>query len=407
MSDAGRKVTVRTVCGMPDYQRCGLSVEVTDGVISKVRPADFPDPADKGACEKGLAAPEWVYHPDRLRYPLKRVGERGKGEWQRVSWDEALDSIVAELKRISTKYGSTSVAWTAPILSNLTGGGYSRLISLTKGTWVDWWGCGDAAGPCADMATFGSPMGERYLRNFSDPKFTIVWGYNPAVTVYPFMRKIMRDKGKGCRVVVIDPRFSETAARADGHVPIRPGTDGALALGMINIILEHGLQDERFIAESTVGPLLVRGDNGLFLREGGGGQGFMVFDQSAGRAQPFDTHGVTSSITGVYTVSGIECRPAYQVLADMVKRYTPEWVSQITDIPADVIGFCRSLGLPSRNCLIFGCVVGSGRGSFAGCAGDLPVDRIQHHFDQCSSFAIAARGTAAPLNFLAFVPPDR
>ena len=342
MGDTGGKVNVRTVCGMPDYQRCGLSVEVTDGVISKVRPADFPDPVDKGACEKGLAASELVYHPDRLRYPLKRVGERGGGEWQRVSWDEALDSIVAELQRIATKYGSTSVAWTAPILSNLTGGGYSRLISLTKGTWVDWWGCGDAAGPCADVATFGSPMGERYLRNFNDPRFTIVWGYNPAVTVYPFMRRITRDREKGCRVVVIDPRFSETAARADEHVPIRPGTDGALALGMINLILEHGLQDERFIAESTVGPLLVRGDNGLFLREGdlvegGSGRSFMIFDENADRAQPSDTPGVTPAITGVYTVSGIKCRPAYQMLADMVQEYTPEWVSQITDVPQDVI----------------------------------------------------------------------
>ncbi|MDR9459229.1 MAG: molybdopterin-dependent oxidoreductase, partial [Dehalococcoidia bacterium] len=217
----------------------GLSVEVTDGVITKVRAANFPDPIDKGACEKGLKAYQMVYHPDRLRYPLKRTGERGGGKWQRISWDEALDDIVVRLQHLATQYGSTSIAWTAPIFSNLTGGGYSRLISLTKGTEIDWWGCGDAAGPCADMATFGSPMGERYIRRIENPKFTIVWGYNPAVTVFPYIRRIARDRERGCKVVVIDPRFTETASRADEHVPIRPGTDGALALGMMHVILSR------------------------------------------------------------------------------------------------------------------------------------------------------------------------
>lgn len=342
MGNGINKVTIRTVCGITDYLKCGLSVEVTDGVITKVRPADFPDPIDKGACEKGLKAYQMVYHPDRLRYPLKRTGERGGGKWQRISWDEALDDIVVRLQNLATQYGSTSIAWTAPILSNLAGGGYSRLISLTKGTEVDWWGCGDAAGPCADLATFGSPMGERYIRRIENPKFTIVWGYNPAVTVFPYMRRITRDREKGCKVVVIDPRFTETASHADEHVPIRPGTDGALALGMMHVILEQGLQDERFIAENTVGPLLVRGDNGFFLREsdleeGGSQQGFMVIDKITNQAQPHNTPGLTPSLTGVYSISGIQCRPAYQLLADLVQQFTPEKVSQITDIPADVI----------------------------------------------------------------------
>ncbi len=342
MGNGINKVTIRTVCGITDYLKCGLSVEVTDGVITKVRPADFPDPIDKGACEKGLKAYQMVYHPDRLRYPLKRTGERGGGKWQRISWDEALDDIVVRLQNLATQYGSTSIAWTAPILSNLTGGGYSRLISLTKGTEVDWWGCGDAAGPCADMATFGSPMGERYIRRIENPKFTIVWGYNPAVTVFPYMRRITRDREKGCKVVVIDPRFTETASHADEHVPIRPGTDGALALGMMHVILEQGLQDEQFIAENTVGPLLVRDDNGLFLREsdleeGGSQQGFMVIDKITNKAQPCNTPGLTPALTGVHSISGIQCRPAYQLLADLVQQFTPEKVSQITEVPADVI----------------------------------------------------------------------
>ncbi|NQT48469.1 MAG: molybdopterin-dependent oxidoreductase [Chloroflexi bacterium] len=342
MSTTKGKHIVRTVCGMPDYLKCGLSVEVIDGAISKIRPADFPDPVDKGACVKGLAVSELVSHPDRLRYPLKRVGARGSGKWQRISWDEAMDSIAAKLQEITKEYGSSSVAWMTSAWPSLAGGGYSRLISLTQGTWVDWWGCGDAAGPCADMATFGMLMGEGCLQRFEDPRFSIVWGYNPALTVHTYMRKITSARRKGGRLVVIDPRFSETAAHADEHIPIRLGTDGALALGMLHVILKQKLEDKRFIVEHTVGPLLVRSDTGLFLREsdlvdGGSQHRFMVFDENSGREQPCDASGVSAALTGVYSIRGIECRPAYELLAGLVRDYSPEYVSEITDVPADVI----------------------------------------------------------------------
>src|SRR5512137_650251 len=165
------KTVVRTVCGLPDYMRCGLSVEVEDGVITRIRPGDFPDPADRGVCLKGLATREMVYHPDRLKHPLKRVGERGGEKWQRVSWDEALTAIAAQLQEIGQRYGPNAVAWMISMLPNLTCGGYSRLASLTKGTVVDWWGCGDAAGPCADIVTFGYMRGDVHLVSDPNPRF--------------------------------------------------------------------------------------------------------------------------------------------------------------------------------------------------------------------------------------------
>ncbi len=105
------KTVIRTVCGLPDCMHCGLSVEVDDGVITRVRPGDFPDPADRGVCVKGMATREMIYHPDRLKYPLKRAGERGEDKWQRVSWDEALTAIAAKLQEIGQRYGPASVAW--------------------------------------------------------------------------------------------------------------------------------------------------------------------------------------------------------------------------------------------------------------------------------------------------------
>ena len=337
-----RNAVIRTVCRTSDYVGCGLSAVVEEGVIVKVRPGDFPDPADRGACPKGLATPQMVYHPERLRHPLKRTGERGEGKWQRVSWEQALNEISAALLQISERYGSNSVAWMTPVLANLTWGGYSRLASLTKGTWVDWWGCGDAAGPCADIVTFGHMMGETRLRPPGDPQFIIIWGYNPAVTVYHYMREIVQAKKRGARVVVIDPRFTDTARHADEHIAIRPGTDGALALAMINVIMQQGLRDRVFIARNTVGSLLVQDNNGLFLREsdfvkGGSQQTLVIMDEYTGRRQQCDAPEAKPALTGTYSVSGVDCRPAYQLLVDMTRDYTPERVSEITDIPADVI----------------------------------------------------------------------
>ena len=336
------KTTIRTVCGLPDYMRCSLSVEVEDGAITRIRPGDFPDPADRGICLKALATREMVYHPDRLKHPLRRVGERGENKWQRVSWDEALAAIAAQLQEIGQRYGPHAVAWMISVMPNLAGGGYSRLASLTKGTLVDWWGCGDAAGPCADIATFGYLRGETHLLSDPNPRFVIVWGYNPAETNYDYMRKIVRAKKKGAKVVVIDPRFTATASHADEHIALRPGTDGALALGMINVILQEGLRDKRFIAENTVGPLLVRRDNGLFLKEsevtpGGKPDALMIMDEYSGRRQVAGTPQSKPAINGSFSISGIDCLPAFQLLSDMVREYTPEKVSQITDVPADVI----------------------------------------------------------------------
>ncbi len=333
---------IRTVCGINDYFRCGLTVELRDGVIAGIHAADFPDSNDKGGCMKGLASAELVYHPERLRHPLKRSGDRGKGGWDRISWDKAFSEIAASIHGIQERHGPGSIGWMTAAFPNLTGGGYSRLISLTRGTWIDWWGCGDAAGPCADIATFGTMMGEGYLCRMETPKIVIVWGYNPAVTVPFYMRQIVEAKNAGARVVVVDPRFTETASRADEHIPIRPGTDGALALAMINVIIGQGLHDETFLSQNTVAPFLVRKDNGRFLRQsdlrtGSNSDGFVVYDRSGnGPASP-DGTGFGPSLYGEYTVSGIECTTAWQLLADMARAYSPERASQITGVASEVI----------------------------------------------------------------------
>ena len=333
---------VRTVCGLYDGNTCGLTAHVKDGRITKVTPGDFPEVMFKGACAKGLSAHHWAYHAERLHRPLKRAGKRGEGKWLEVSWEEASQGIAGQLKEISEKHGSTSIAWSTPDYPYLKQGGYSRLISLTKGARVKNEGYGDLAGPTADFLTFGWMMGEFYSSHIIDPRLAIVWGYNPAYTSNLRMREIAEARKKGCRVVVIDPRKSATASKADEHIPLRPGTDGALALGMIHVVLKEKLQDEQCILENTVGPFLVRSYDGSFLREnqvdpGGDEKGFMVWDKVSGRPRRHDEPGLDPALQGEYVCSGTLCRPAFALLSGMVMEFTPERVSEITDIPSETV----------------------------------------------------------------------
>lgn len=343
---------IQTACSLYDGHGCALKIHLKNGRITHIKPGDFPIPFFNGACAKGLSAHHWAYHPDRLQSPLKRIGERGAGKWERISWEEAVAGISAKLKEIAGAHGPEAVAWSAPELPYLSLGGFSRLVTLTRGTWIQNWGYGDLAGPNADMATFGNVLGGFYMTVLDEPKQMIVWGWNPADT-NPFGMKVIKAaKKRGVEIIVIDPRYTKTAAAAHRHIPIRPGTDGALALGMLNVILEKGLQDVSFIAEHTVGPFLVRKDNGLFLKKSdltGPPEDStpLVWDEISAQPKPFDTEGIKPALQGRYSSSGIDCQPAAQLLADVVKEYPPEKVADITDVPVETIR-CLAMDYASK-----------------------------------------------------------
>jgi anaerobic selenocysteine-containing dehydrogenase len=344
LKDQGEKVT-RTVCMMPCGEMCGVLAHVKNGVLTKVEPADFPEPKYFYVCRKGLSTPKIVYHPDRLKYPMKRAGERGEGKWQRISWDEALDTIAGKLKDIAAKYNPESVAMISGGLNVPHGGLFigQRFASAIGASWVSPQGAAMAAQICADMTSTGSRFGEPYHLNHEDPRLCVYWGSN-VVETFPwrYRNQIRPAREKGAKMVCISPIFTPTAAKSDEWLPIRPGTDAALALGMINIIVSEGLCDEAFIIEHTVGPFLVRSDNGLFLREehdpsGEKAKTYLVWDTKTNKPQTYDTPGVTPALRGSYTVDGLECKPAFQLLVELAEQYSLEKVSKITEIAPDAI----------------------------------------------------------------------
>jgi len=325
------------VCG----PGCGLLAHVKDGVLVKVEPGDFPGTGH--VCARCLSAVKMVYHPDRLKYPMKRQGARGEGKWQRISWDEALDTIVQRFREISDRHGSSSVAWTMDFMALMTTDAIMGFIGACQGTFLLPWGYGDSGGVCNDTVCFGSPWcyGEDYTSRFDNPALCLNWGGNPAETDSFKWRRIRDAKERGARLVAIDPLFSTTASKADEWVQIRPGTDGALALGMMNVVLDRELQDTSFITEYTVGPFLVRTDNGMFLREGDiashESEKYVVWNTRTNTPQAHDTPGLSPALTGVYQVKGVDCKPAFQLLMELVQQYPPQRASEITGIPTDTI----------------------------------------------------------------------
>lgn len=244
---------------------CGVEIEFNEGKIERLRPLD--DHPAGVVCARGAKAKEIVYSPDRLMHPLARVGARGEGRFERVSWDAALDRITERLFEVKRKFGAEAVmsyigrglfdsglveAFAPPGLNNFS----SKSLLFPFGS-PNNAGCGSICqtsyGMLAAIPTFGFGMEATYP-DFGNARLIVVWGANPATDSPPTaVGKILAAKRAGARVITIDHMRSHAAGIAHQWVPIRSGTDGALALGMINVVIRERLYDEAFVRDWTLG----------------------------------------------------------------------------------------------------------------------------------------------------------
>lgn len=242
---------VRTVC-QSCHCECGVLVEVRNNKVTKITGDSHP--MNEGLiCPKGIAAVDLLYHPDRLMYPLKRSGGRGEGKWQRISWDEALDTISFKFQEIAEKYGALSncIWWgTGPR-------GYEFLAAYLS--WA--LGCNgtNVAHVCftpsiiAGVATYGVENTQERGPDYQNTKCILIWGANPEVAHPPIGQKILAASRAGAKLIVVDPRKTKLASRADVWLQVRPGTDDALALGMLNVIINEELYEHEFVERWCVG----------------------------------------------------------------------------------------------------------------------------------------------------------
>jgi len=246
----------KTICQMGNhaYCACGLDVYVRDGKIIRVK-GTKDNPTNRGTlCPKALAIPQLEYNPARLKYPLKRTGERGEGKWQRVSWDEAFDILVSTLGKLKERHGPESLYF-----HQGGGAGWETIKDFIE-RFLSAYGSpnyGNHSHLCGapkSIATNSTYGGGKPGPDWEHTSCMLIWGYNPFWTsLCNHGRRIMEAKQRGASLIVIDPRFTPTASKADIWVQQRPGTDGALALGIANVIISEGLHDAEFIRKWTEG----------------------------------------------------------------------------------------------------------------------------------------------------------
>ena len=295
------KQIIRSACRMC-HGVCQVLIHMEGDRVVKVT-GDPDSPISRGyICPKGAASPELLYHPDRLTHPIRRAGNRGDGKWERITWDEALDEIAERFSKIKNESGSEYVA-----MSQGTGRPYSEFTMR----FANAFGTPNfvAVGHVCYMPrvlsskfTLGQlPVTDVYGFGGKDPECFVIWGCNityggGADGMCGGMIKRALKKAK--RVIVIDPRRTKPAEKADHWLQIRPGTDGALALAMITTIINEGLVDHDFVDNYTVG---------------------------------------------------------YEQLVEHVKPFTPEWAASITGLNAEEIrSTARTYATTSPACMLWG-----------------------------------------------------
>lgn len=255
-NQTGQDKIVHTVCNSHCGGTCDFKVHVRDERIIRIE--SVPDEEGRpGMCLRGHAYRQRVYSPDRLLYPLKRTGTRGSGEFTRISWEEALDTVADEMKRVKAAYGNAAIlhfcSMCDPHILHHVLAFHSLLCQF--GGYTAPWGYISCEGYAfAEGVTFGKSGKIRYTGHIPeeclDARLILMWGWNPVTTEMgsSMPLSLARAKESGAKIIAIDPRYTDSAAVfADQWVPIRPGTDAAVMLAMAYVIISENLQDQGFI----------------------------------------------------------------------------------------------------------------------------------------------------------------
>ncbi|MEK7334038.1 MAG: molybdopterin-dependent oxidoreductase [Candidatus Binatota bacterium] len=341
---------------------CNYNIYVKDGVVLREeQAANYPPQNDPLApdfnprgCQKGSCYVHRIYDPTRIKYPMKRVGERGQGKWKRISWDEALTEVADAIIDTATKEGPSAIVQ----------GGGTRVMNIGS----------EGTGPTAFFIGLGAPLSNVTADNGDDHQgvaitlgkvivgdsadnwfysdMILIWGGNPAYTNIPNHHFIAEARYNGTKVVTISPDYSPSAVHADQWVPVNIGSDAALALSMSQVIIKEKLFKEDFVREQTDLPLLVVESTGRFLREkdfkaGGREDAFYLWDLSSGKLteaprKSLALNGMIPALQGSYKVEtpqgSVTVKPFMEILsAHLDRNYTPEQAGQITGLSSRMI----------------------------------------------------------------------
>jgi len=358
MSDTS-VLKVSGYCGLC-IARCGSIATVENGRFTRLDP-DPSHPTGQALCAKGRAAPELVYHGDRLTQPLRRTRPKGDADprWVPISWDEALNSTANAMREIAARHGPHAVAFSQSSPSTTAigdSGVFVRRLMNAFGTpnmvWpldLCGWGRGFATRFVYGVGSVGTGSAGGAMPDISRTGCLVLWGYNPSYSRLTHATAVIEALKRGMKLIVIDPRHVGLANKADIWLRVRPGTDGALALGLANVMIQRGWYDRGFVRDWSNGPHLVRADTGNLLRAseltaGGSDRHYVAWDDAMQRPVAYDPAtgrydgpSENLALSGEYTVAGVNgvvhCRPVFDHYAELCRSWSPGRVEATCWIP--------------------------------------------------------------------------
>jgi DMSO reductase family type II enzyme molybdopterin subunit len=357
---------------------CAFNVYVKNGIVWREeqqgeygRSEDAPDYGPRG-CQKGLRHAKYMYGKQRVLYPMKRVGKRGEGKWQRISWDQAVTEIADRFIDHCLESGPRSISvdlGTQMVLKRASFAALGRFATISGVEMPEAFaGVGDL--PTGVYATVGEALLGDTMAAVYKSKVCLVWFCNPAVTRIPDAHFFWEARYNGTEVVAISPEFTPSAMHASKWLNPKPGSDAALAMSMIQVILAEDLVDRDYVREQTDLPFLVRTDNGRFLRETDFVEGpeardnlFYVWDEASGQAVPAPATGnpppppgspvpvipagslalggIRPALDGTFTVRTPRGKVKVTTVFELVKKraadYVPEKATKICGVHPDNI----------------------------------------------------------------------
>lgn len=333
---------------------CPLDVWAKDGKAFNIEKFQMKDKNLQGVCQRGYSNLQRMYSPERVKYPLRRVEgtARGAGEWEQIGWDEAIEYVCSTWKSLQKEYGDASILFSkgTGASSNITTGFVDRLVAYMGASTMPL--AYDQAGFFCGTNCLGLEMPYTYWgtesRDVVNAKKVLVWGANPSEAATISFHHISKARENGAKLIVIDPMFTTTASKADAYVPIRPGSDGLLAMGMMKAIIRDGKQDEAFLKARTVGPFLVKKEDFRYLRKSDFGEAeagskddaILVCDAEGNPATPAEI--ADPALEGSFKIGDVEVSTAYSLLLDRLDEWTFDQISELTDVPIDTIEWLAS-----------------------------------------------------------------
>lgn len=322
---------------------CHLKCTVRDGRLALIEPNDWPDKRNETVCLKGISEIQHTYSVDRLQVPLKRVGERGSGEFVEITWDEALDTIAEKVKETWDTHGSQAIAFQTAVDSLTT-----SLPKLLRGQekprrGIDI-GLGNGFSPAlAESGQQGASSNE--VTDWKNAKTILNVGCNMLETCMVTAKYFFEAKEAGAEIITLDPNFCVTAAKSSRWIPMVAGTDPALYLGMISIILDNEWYNAPYLKENTSMPFLVNRADGSLLRrdpaasieQAGSENPFLVWDENTNSVAEYNAEGVVPALDFETTIDGEAYATVFRLLKENQKQYTASWAAETTNIDEEVL----------------------------------------------------------------------